>query len=215
VKGYTVSGLEEIEEFDDGRCPYRPVRHHLGIRAFGVTAWTAREAGDQIINEHDEDDEDGQEELYVVTAGRATFTLDGTDVDAPAGTLVFVQPGSKRTAFAVEAQTTILAVGGTAGKAYEPAGWELWAPANPAFQSGDYERAIELVRPVVDEHPHYAGLVYNLACAESLAGRTDDAIEHLGRAVALSDRFASFAQGDSDLDAIRDDPRFSAITGQT
>ena len=54
MSGYTVSHLDEIDEMNDGRLPYRPVRHHFGITGFGVTAWTARDAGERIINEHDE-----------------------------------------------------------------------------------------------------------------------------------------------------------------
>ena len=73
---YEVARLHEIDEITDGRQPWRPVRHHLGITAFGATAWTGREAGDRIINEHDEADDD-QEELYVVQRGRAVFELDG------------------------------------------------------------------------------------------------------------------------------------------
>src|SRR5437899_11636939 len=106
MSGYAVAHLDEIDEMDDGREPWRPVRHHFGITAFGVNAWTARDAGDRIINEHDESDE-SNEELYVVLRGRATFELDGERVDAPTGTLVFARPGVKRTAFAEEAGTTI------------------------------------------------------------------------------------------------------------
>jgi len=74
MSGYAVAHLDEIDEMDDGRCPWRPVRHHFGITAFGVNAWTARDSGDRIINEHDESDE-SNEELYVVLRGRATFDL--------------------------------------------------------------------------------------------------------------------------------------------
>src|SRR5205814_1654987 len=81
-----VAHLDEIDEQDDGRCPWRPVRHHFGITAFGVNAWTARDAGDRIINEHDESD-DANEELYLVLRGRAVFELDGERVVAPAGAL--------------------------------------------------------------------------------------------------------------------------------
>ena len=91
MRNYEVAHLDEIDELNDGRRPYRPVRHHFGITAFGVNAWTAPEAGDRIINEHDEAD-DGNEELYLVTQGRAVFQLDGERVDAPAGTLVFARP---------------------------------------------------------------------------------------------------------------------------
>jgi hypothetical protein len=134
---YAVAHLDEIDEISDGRCPTRPVRSHFGITSFGVNAWTAREAGDRIINEHDEDEEeDGQEELYLVQRGRARFELDGEQVDAPAGTFVFVRPGVKRTAFAEEPETTIIALGGTPGKAYEPMGFEIWIPLGPLYEAG-------------------------------------------------------------------------------
>src|SRR3954447_12425341 len=122
---YAVAGLEEIEELTDGRDPLRPARHHFGITSFGVNAWTAREAGDRITNEHDESDPDSDEELYLVMRGRAMFELDGDRVAAPTGTLVFAPPGVKRTAFTEEPETTVIALGGTPGKAYEPDGWEL------------------------------------------------------------------------------------------
>src|SRR4051794_12842586 len=115
---YAVARLDEIDEQDDGREPYRAVRHHFGITAFGVTSWTAREVGDRIINKHDEDEPGGNEELYLVHRGHAVFELDGDRVDAPAGTFVFARPGVKRTAFAEEAGTTILALGGIPGAAY-------------------------------------------------------------------------------------------------
>jgi hypothetical protein len=125
MSGYAVAHLDEIDEMNDGRCPWRPVRHHFGITAFGVNAWTARDAGDRIINEHDESEPDSNEELYLVLRGRAVFELDGDRVVAPAGTLVFARPGVKRTAVAEEPETTIIALGGTPGKAYEPDGWEV------------------------------------------------------------------------------------------
>ena len=78
MSDYKVTKLEGIDEVSDGREPWRPVRHHFGIESFGVNAWTGREAGDRIINEHDEAaDNDRQEELYLVHSGRARFELDG------------------------------------------------------------------------------------------------------------------------------------------
>ena len=210
---YAVARLEEIEETNDGRCPYRAVRHHLGITAFGVNTWTAREAGDRIINEHDEDEPDGNEELYLVLRGRATFELDGERVDTPAGTFVFARPGVKRTAFAAEAGTTIVALGGTAGKAYEPHGWELWAPLRPLYEAGEYGEVADRGRMLIEAHPEYAALFYNLACCESLAGRTADALDHLRHAIEMSDRFRAYAKDDSDFDPIRDEPAFAELVG--
>ena len=209
MSSYAVAHLGEIEEISDGRCPSRPVRHHFGITAFGVNAWTGHSAGDRIINEHDEAEEN--EELYVVQQGRATFELDGERVDARAGTLVFARPGVKRTAFAEEPETTIIALGGTPGKAYEPDGWELWAPLRPLYEAGEYAEAADRGRELAAANPQYADLFYNVACCESLAGRTTDAVDHLRHAIDMSERFRAYAQDDSDFDPIRDEPAFKAL----
>ncbi len=208
---YAVARLEEIEAVNDGREPFRPVRHHFGITSFGVTAWTASEAGDRIINEHDESEPNSDEELYLVVRGRALFELDGDRVAAPTGTLVFAPPGVKRTAFAEEPETTVIALGGTPGKAYEPDGWEIWAPLNPLYEAGEYAEAADRGRELVDAHPQYAGLLYNLACCESLAGRTGDAVDHLGLAIDRSAQCRSWAEDDSDFDAIRAEPAFKEL----
>jgi tetratricopeptide (TPR) repeat protein len=212
MSGYAITRLEEIDEVTDGRCPWRPVRQDLGIMAFGVNAWTAREAGDRIINEHDEAD-GNEEELYLVQQGRARFELDGEQVDAPAGTLVFARPGVKRTAFAEEPQTTIIAFGATPGEAYQPGGWEIWAPLQPLYAAGDYDGAIERGRDLVEANPQYPTPLYNLACCESLAGRTSDAIEHLRQAVGRSEQARELARRDPDFDPIRGDPAFKEIVG--
>jgi mannose-6-phosphate isomerase-like protein (cupin superfamily) len=211
MSGYAVARLDEIDEITDGREPWRPVRHHFGITAFGVNTWTGREAGERIINEHDEKDDN--EELYFVVAGRARFELDGESVDAPTGTFVSVEPGVKRTAFAEEPGTTLLVVGATPGEAYQPDGWELWAPVRPLYDAGDYAAAADLARELAEAHPEYPGFLYNLACCESLAGRKDDAIAHLRTAIEHRESSRSFAAGDSDFDAIRDDPAFKELVG--
>ena len=208
---YAVARLEEIEELTDGREPFRPIRHHFGITSFGVNAWTAHEVGDRIINEHDESDPGGDEELYLVVRGRAVFELDGDRVAAPTGTLIFAPPGVKRTAFAEEPETTVIALGGSPGKAYEPGGWEIWAPLTPLYEAGEYAEAADRGRELVEAHPQYAGLLYNLACCESLAGRTVDALGHLGRAIDRSEQFRSYAKNDSDFDPIRDEPGFREL----
>ena len=208
---YAMAHLDEIDEISDGRCPSRRIRYHFGITSFGVNAWTGREAGDRISNEHDEGEDDGEEELYLVQRGRAKFELDGEPVQAPVGTLVFVRPDVKRTAFAEEPGTTIIALGGTPGKAYEPDGFEIWAPLNSLYEAGEYAEAADRGRELIQAHPEYPGLLYNVACCESLAGRTADAIEHLRLAIERADRFRSLAVGDSDFDPAREDSAFKAL----
>jgi hypothetical protein len=211
---YAVAHLEEIEETGDGRCPLRPIRHHLGITAFGVNSWTAREAGDRIINEHDESEPDSNEELYLVTQGKAVFELDGERVNAPAGTFVFARPGVKRTATAEEPLTTILAIGGTPGEAYEASGWELWAPLNTLYGEGRYDEVADRGSVLVDAHPQYPGLLYNLACAESLAGRTTEAIAHLRSSIESAEHSRAYAKEDPDFDPIRDAPEFKELIAE-
>lgn len=211
---FAVAHLDEIDEISDGRCPSRPIRHHFGITSFGVNAWTGRQAGDRIINEHDEGgQDDGDEELYLVQRGRARFELDGESIHAPVGTLVFVPPDVKRTAFAEEPGTTIVAIGGTPGKAYEPGGFEVWAPLGALYAAGKYAEAADQGRDLIKAYPQYYGLIYNVACCESLAGRTADAIEHLRLAIERSANSASLAANDSDFDPIRDDPAFKELVG--
>ena len=209
---YKVAQLEEIEEITDGRCPWRPVRKHFGIMSFGINAWTAPNAGDRIINEHDEDGE--HEELYIVQRGRATFELDGERIDAPAGTFVFADPGVKRTAFAEEPGTTLIALGGTPGQAFEPNGWEVWAPIHALYLDGKYDEAADRGVGLIEANPEFADVAYNVACCESLAGRTADAIEHLRLAIERSERFREFAAGDTDLDPIREEPAFKELMVQ-
>ena len=214
MSSYKATRLEDIEIIDDGRAPMRPVRAHFGISSFGATTWTANAAGDRIINEHDEDEEDGQEELYFVHTGHVRFEVDGDTVDAPAGTFVFVPSKVKRTAFAEEAGSTILALGGTPGKAYDNPGWEIWAPLRDLYQAGQYTELVARGREMIKTHPDSPLLFYNLACCESLAGDKEEAIAHLQHAVEGSDRFRSYAAGDSDFDPIRDDPAFKELVGQ-
>jgi tetratricopeptide (TPR) repeat protein len=208
---YAIAHLDEIEEFADAGSHYRPIRHHLGISAFGVTAWTARAAGDVVINEHDEDDPTADQELFLVVRGHAVFELDGDRVDAPTGTLVFAPPHTKRTASASEDGTIIVAVEGTPGKAYEARGWELWAPLFPLYQAGEYAEVADRLATVVEAAPQYPMLFFNLACCESLSGRTGDALDHLRHAIEMSEEFRDTARNDSDLDPIRDEPAFEQL----
>jgi tetratricopeptide (TPR) repeat protein len=90
-------------------------------------------------------------------------------------------------------------------------GWELWAPLNALYTQGRYVEAADRARALVETQRPYAGVLYNLACCESLAGRPDEAVEHLRQAVELSERFRTLAQDDPDLGAIRDEAGFKQL----
>jgi tetratricopeptide (TPR) repeat protein len=210
---YAVAHLDDIDEFADGRCHYRPIRHHLGILAFGVNAWTGHAAGDPVIDERDKDDPTRDEELFLVLRGHALFELDGDRVDAPAGTLVRARPRMRRTAIAREPGTTIVAVEGTPGKGYEARGWELWAPIAPLYDAGKYAEVADRLRILVESSPQYPMLFFNLACCESLSGRTAPALDSLRRAIEMSEEFRETAKVDSDLDPIRGEAEFQQLIG--
>jgi tetratricopeptide (TPR) repeat protein len=211
---YSVVALEEIEPGPehDGRVPHN-IRRHFDIRGFGVRA--NRAVGDgHVIGEHDEAGlgSSGQEELYLVVSGAATFNVNGERVEAPAGTLVFVRdPAAKRSAVAKEDGTTVLAIGGTPGEAYRISAGEamdeMWKP----YRAGDYETALEKLQPVLEERPE-ALVFFNVACMEARLGRTDDAIRHLEQAIQDDDRIKENIRTDEDLDSLRKDPRFEALT---
>jgi mannose-6-phosphate isomerase-like protein (cupin superfamily) len=211
------SRAAHISDFEIGTHEGRrwaQIRATFGISAFGVNAWTADEPDQIVINEHSEDD--GHEELYFVVSGHAVFTINGDEVDAPAGTFVFVRdPAAKRKSVAKEAGTTVLAVGGTRGKAHEPDDWERDAHVLRHWATKDWDGAIAELSELHAERPDSARILYNLACAESLAGKREDALGHLRQSIQLEGKLAELAANDSDLDAIRDDPEFSAIAGQT
>ena len=214
--GFTVVALEDIDqgELRDGRVRHK-VREQFGIEGFGVNAYRAVEAGAQLINEHTETGvvSNGQEELYVVVAGSARFTVDGEEVDAPAGTLVFVEPGVKRGAVADEEGTTVLVVGGAPGVAYnQTPSWRV-APMFEPYNKGDYAAAADICRAVLAETPGEPLALFNLACMESLLGQKDEALEHLAESVRTEPGFAELAKTDDDFESIRDEPRFKELVG--
>jgi len=214
-RAFDVGSLQNLPgDETDGRVRME-VGRHFGIRSFGTSAYRSIEGG-QVVNEHDEAGFriglSGQEELYVVVSGRATFTVNDEKIDAPAGSLVFVRdPAAKRGAVAEEPATTVLAIGGKPGEAFLPL-TEEFSAAFDAYSAKDYERSIELYRALLEgEFPRKAGILFNIACNEALLGRADDAIEHLRAAIEADQQAVELARTDGDLDPIREDPRFAEL----
>jgi hypothetical protein len=204
--GWRVARLEELER----RGRFIPVREHLGIHSFGINAVQLGEDG-TLINEHDESGS-GQEEVYVVLEGTATFEIDGQSFDAPAGTFVSVRPESRRSA---TGEATVLALGGTPGKAYQALDWgEAWSiqdESMTAYGEQRYADALATVRSGLERFPDHAGLNYNYACFATLAGEVnEETFSHLRRACELFPPFREQARADDDFTAVRDDPRFEA-----
>ena len=203
--GWQSVRLDEIEPIPvvDGKLLWRPVRRTLDVGAFGINAYVAPNAGDDVVEEHTEKTL-GHEEIYLVLSGRATFTLDEETLDAPAGTAVFIRdPAVKRHARAEEPGTSVLAVGGPRDAAYEPSAWEHSFAAEKHRVSGDYEAMAAEIANGLDERPDDPRLLYDLGCAEALAGRLDDALGHVSRALELKPDWADHARKDPDLEEVR------------
>jgi quercetin dioxygenase-like cupin family protein len=215
VSGFTIAKLDEIPKRDT----WIPVRDHFGIGAFGVNAYRAEEAGGRVISDHTEAMAK-HEELYLVVEGHATFTVDGEEIDAPTGTLVFVgDPATRRGAVAKEAGTTVLVAGARPGHAFEVSPWEeSWEESQEAmklYREEHYGEAANVLRDAIERHPDAAGLFYNLACFDSMAGADAATVaENLDRAIELYPGFRDFAQEDTDFEPVRNEPEIQALVGE-
>ena len=213
-RGWLVARLDEVPTHQlPGGARRSAIREHLDVRSFGINAY-AGDAGQTVINEHDEAQPlaGRHQELYAVLSGRAAFTVAGEEVDAPAGTLVFVgDPETRRGAVAREDGTTVLVVGAPAGEAYEVGRWEQLAGFFDFYNRGDYAGGIAFLEECLRRDPGYPGTLYNLACAESLAGRADAALEHLRAALEGEPRLGETARDDEDFAPLREDPRFEEL----
>jgi hypothetical protein len=203
MSGWRSVRLDEVDPvpIEDGTILWRPLRHLLDVRAFGINAFIADE-GDDIVEEHAEVML-GLEEVYVVLAGRATFTIGAETLDAPMGTVVFVRdPALTRHARAEEPQTAVLAIGGPREGVYEPPAWE----AERHRASGDFDAYADELVEALEKWPDHPGMLYAVACAEAVAGRGDDAIGHLRRAIELRQSLMDVAQTNEDFAPLRDRP---------
>jgi hypothetical protein len=209
--------IEEIEPIPvvGGSLRWRPVRRTLDVGAFGINAYVAPNAGDEVVEEHDEQSL-GHEEVYVVLTGRATFSLGEETLDAPAGTLVFVRdPTVKRHAKANEPDTSVLAIGGRRGEGYEPSPWEDYFAAERHRAAGDYDAFADELGAVLERRPEHPATLYNLACAEARQRHADKAFEWLGKAIDAGFDAKGMLRTDDDLDNLRSDPRFRDLIRRT
>jgi len=195
---------------------YQPLRRELGVRAFGINAFFASDAGDQLIEPHDEtgSGSGGHAELYLIVAGRASFVVGGSEIDAPAGTLIFIPAAdTRREARALEDDTVAVVIGAPADRELPISPFEFWFTAEGPYNEGDYRRAIEIVSEGLTHWPDHPTMLYQLSCYYALAGEGDEAIAFLERAAAQSPDVVEWARGDSDLDSIRGRARFTDLVG--
>jgi len=85
-----------------------------------------------------------------------------------------------------------------------------WRSVHPLYEAGRYADAADRGRALLESFPH-PRILFNVACCELLAGRTNDAVEHLRQAIAGWDGFREMAREDGDFDPIRDEPAFREL----
>ena len=212
---YRVLQLEEAAlATGDGDRRRVPLRKDLDIGAFGVNGYYQAKAGEQLVMEHDElgPFAGGHEELYLVVQGGCTFTIDGDEVDAPHGSVVFVSdPASTRGSVATEDGTIVVALGGKRGEAFRPSPYDAMPGFGDAYSGKDYDTALVALEHGLREYPGNAGITYNVACVEALMGRHEDALAHLEDAVGAWPPYKELAAGDDDFASLRDDARFQQL----
>ena len=206
ANGWQTLRLDELEPILAAGVNWKPLRQTLGIEAFGTNAYVAG-PGEDVIEEHSEE-RLGHEEVYVVVSGRATFTLDGEERDAPEGTIVHLaDPSVRRYARAEEPNTVVLAIGGKPGEAYTTSAWEWYFEAERFRPTMDTDAALALLdeaRERFPDSPDSVGVLFSIACWQALAGRDDEALETLRRAQAFEPRIREWAARDDDLASVRD-----------
>jgi hypothetical protein len=203
ARTFTHAHLTDVEPIAVGDLTWLPLRRVLGATGFGIAAWTAAEAGDELIESHDETSTGAgvQQELYLVLGGRATFTVGDQELDAPTGTMVLVEVGTRRSAVAAEPDTTVLVVGGRPGAALPASPFEHYYAAQPAYGS---DRAATIASEGLEDWPDHPLIHYQLACFHARAGRLDDARRSLDIAFAGDERTRGWAAEDDDLAGLRE-----------
>ena len=204
---WRVTSLDAVEALPGpGTLRWLPIRHELGVGAFGTNAYVAQNAGDDVVEPHTEEGT-GHEEMYFVARGAATFTLDGEEVEAPAGTYVFLpDPAVKRHAVAKEAGTTVRSFGGWRDRPFAVSGWEARFRAT-ATRERDPERARALYEEGLASDQDGQWAHYDLACWHALYGDAGEARRLLDRAIELGgDEVRRQAAEDPDLASLREPP---------
>ena len=199
---YNVANLAELESIPVGErgLQWRPIRSRFGIQAFGINAYTSAEVGGEVVEEHSEESL-GHEEVYIVVAGHAMFTLDGEELDAPTGTIVHLPDTTvRRSAVAKAPGTTVLAVGAKPGEAFTPSGWEVSFRAEHLPPA----EAAALLEEEAAKRPGDAAAAYNLACFRMRADDREGAVAAFRQAFELAPhRVRGWSAGDVDLEPIR------------
>jgi hypothetical protein len=198
-EGWKAVALDDVEALPwvGTDLAWHPLRAALGGRIVGMAAYTADRPDQEVVEAHRETEGGrGHEEIYVVLRGYARFTLDGEQLDAPAGTFVRVNPDVHRHAVATEAGTAVLALGGE--PTFEPSASEWIERARPHLRSNPTE-ARRILAELARERPDSAGIAIGEALLALAEGNEEGARAHVRAAIEQDPRVKDGIQADPDL----------------
>jgi hypothetical protein len=210
---YRVINLAVLPSVPLDEAVWHPVRRALGVTAFGINAYTAKQPGAPLIEEHDETSPGAgrHEELYFLVSGTARFEIGEDTVEATPGTMILIEPAVRRKATATSDDATVIVIGGRPGSAMPPSPFEYWYAAIPAHEAGEHSRAYEIAAEGLEHYPDHGTLHYALACEAALAGDRQRALDHLRTAFDNDPRTRDWARTEPDLDGLRDDPLLTEL----
>lgn len=113
--------VKRFDELDSYHGQFLYAGKGLGVTAWGMNVLKLPPNWEGYPN-HDHE-KDGQEEVYIVLEGSAVLSADDTAWELLPGMLTRVGARQKRKIVPGSAGVTLLALGGTPGKAYEPPSW--------------------------------------------------------------------------------------------
>ncbi len=87
----------------------------------------------------------------------------------------------------------------------------LYLGAGILARMGDREKSSDWARRALAIDPEETSIIYNVACVYALLGRTEEALDCLGKVMDQGTFYKNWAAKDSDLDSLRSDPRFHAL----
>jgi len=91
--------------------------------------------------------------------------------------------------------------------------WDFIMRSYGRYARQDWEGAIAIAEEGLRRFPEDAMLLYNAACYDALAGRSETALERLAHSCRLDATVVPMAREDADFASIRDDPRFRELVG--
>ena len=194
---------DETVPIVDATMQWIPLRRRLGIQGFGTNAYRAARAGDRMIEDHVESP--GQEEMYVVVAGKVTFRCRRRGVRGPGRDVVFL-PRSRDAAAAesrAEDDTVVLAVGGWPGKPYHSLPWEPIFLAAEPMRQGDWAAAADTLEREAGDQIDSPFVQFRLACCHAEMGEHERALTELRRAIERRPELREQAESEEHLASLR------------